>query len=352
MEKTSETPSTKPVPKNLDETQHKASATTEIDPEPTKMKSATNVWMVVAVVLLLLLLAAGAVLAYVFVIKPKQSSVALPLTSSAPITSPTTVVAPTWQTYTNVKRAYSVNYPSDWRVREFTESDGAAFSPLSKANDPANETITVTVARRLTDNPNLSFEDYVKIAATSEIQNYTKLASIKKIVTDDEVTGYETTWNIQPLMGQSGGTGVSLPITYFALPNNTTATLQISLSSSEDLATYEQMLKTVKFSTKEAAPTVTPAVDDANLIKDALYKAYNWPTSEQVDVKINTDDGKYASGTASNGYFYAEKVNGTWEIVAAGNGVITCASVNKYPDFPKSLISECYDETTQNSVKR
>ncbi len=39
-------------------------------------------------------------------------------------------------------------------------------------------------------------------------------------------------------------------------------------------------------------------------------------------------------------------------IVADGNGIITCSSLAKYPDYPVSLIPECYDQQTNSTVKR
>lgn len=95
--------------------------------------------------------------------------------------------------------------------------------------------------------------------------------------------------------------------------------------------------------------------NDNELIKLALLKKHGWNENE-ITVKVTTSDGKYASGTVSGqgggGYFYAAKTNGVWEIVADGNGVILCSSLTKYPDFPKTLISECFDQPTGKSVKR
>lgn len=103
-------------------------------------------------------------------------------------------------------------------------------------------------------------------------------------------------------------------------------------------------------------PSPVKTENDNELIKQALFKKNGWPDDGSITIKVSTNDGKYASGTASSqgggGYFYAAKVNGNWEIVADGNGVILCSSLTKYPDFPKSLIPECYDSTTGKTVKR
>lgn len=105
-------------------------------------------------------------------------------------------------------------------------------------------------------------------------------------------------------------------------------------------------------------PTPTVAENTVELIKQALIKKNNW-TNFEVEVTINKNDGTYASGSVKEkesevggGYFFAKKVNGEWKIVADGNGSITCASLVPYPDYPVSLIPECYDEKTSTTIKR
>jgi len=118
-------------------------------------------------------------------------------------------------------------------------------------------------------------------------------------------------------------------------------------------------------STNNIVPTITitptieqltPTVDEGELIKTALFQKNNWQESDDITVKISTNDGKYASGTATaqggGGYFYAVKDSGIWIIVADGNGVIECSSLSKYSDYPKTLIPECYNSATGKSVKR
>lgn len=104
-------------------------------------------------------------------------------------------------------------------------------------------------------------------------------------------------------------------------------------------------------------PTATPTVVDDNvLIKKTLFDKNNWQETDGITVQISTNNGKYASGTVTadggGGYFYAIKVNGVWKIVADGNGVILCTNLIDYPDYPKTLIPECYDTTTSKSIKR
>lgn len=107
--------------------------------------------------------------------------------------------------------------------------------------------------------------------------------------------------------------------------------------------------------TSGTAPTIATQ-SDADLIKAALAKKNNWPADNDITVTVSTNDGTYASGTAGGqgggGFFFAKKVNGEWVIVADGNGVILCSSLTNYPDYPSSLIPECYDEVTQKNVAR
>jgi len=107
-------------------------------------------------------------------------------------------------------------------------------------------------------------------------------------------------------------------------------------------------------------PCTTPTVTEniAELIKQALIKKNNW-TNADIEVTISKNEGMFVSGgvkekssEVGGGYFFAAKVNGEWKIVADGNGVITCESLALYPNYPVSMISECYDEKTGKTVKR
>lgn len=108
-----------------------------------------------------------------------------------------------------------------------------------------------------------------------------------------------------------------------------------------------------------AIPTIAPkTVSDDELIKAALVAKNNWK-SEEFEVKISKNDGKYATGgirevgsDTGGGYFFAAKVGDEWKIVADGNGVIPCENLQEYPDYPKSLIPECFDSKTGKSVIR
>lgn len=96
---------------------------------------------------------------------------------------------------------------------------------------------------------------------------------------------------------------------------------------------------------------------DVDLIKQALFTKNNWSPTLEINLSINKNDGVYASGSVSEkqgggGYFYAKKVGSEWKIVADGNGMIACDSLQDYPDYPKTLIPSCYNPTTGETITR
>lgn len=105
-------------------------------------------------------------------------------------------------------------------------------------------------------------------------------------------------------------------------------------------------------------PCSAVQANDTDAIIQALVKKHNW-NSNEIEVTISKNDGTYASGGVKDkgsevggGYFFAVKDKGEWKIVADGNGTISCASLVPYPNYPSSMISECFDEATGKSVKR
>jgi len=110
--------------------------------------------------------------------------------------------------------------------------------------------------------------------------------------------------------------------------------------------------------TWEEPCSAEPTPDDLKLIEQAFVKKYNWNIDEMI-ITVSKNDGKYASGgvkdknaEAGGGYFFAAKVGDHWEIVADGNGTIECSSLLPYPDFPNTLIPECYDSSTNTLRQR
>ncbi|MCL4415232.1 MAG: hypothetical protein M1365_00805 [Actinobacteria bacterium] len=124
-------------------------------------------------------------------------------------------------------------------------------------------------------------------------------------------------------------------------------------------STIETTTQTIDDVTKIPSSTTTTTLktlNDLELIREALFKKNNWKDSDGIIVNVSTNNGLYASGTATSqgggGYFFAAKTNGIWEIVADGNGVILCSALSKYPDYPKTLIPECWDESSQKNITR
>lgn len=150
----------------------------------------------------------------------------------------------TWKTYSNAKYGYSINYPSDWQVREYPNTQtGAGFQPNSLPADPGNKYITIDVLPKV--GGSTDFASYVKTAAVNEIQGYKTLQSISPVQTTSQNTGYTTTWQIIG-PGPNSNPTISGPITYFDLLDTTPpSTLQIVLSNPAYQNIYNQMLQSV-----------------------------------------------------------------------------------------------------------
>ena len=110
-----------------------------------------------------------------------------------------------------------------------------------------------------------------------------------------------------------------------------------------------------------AIPTGTPSpsVDETAIliaaVKNALISEHGTQASS-LDISVSKIEGDYASGSASaqggGGIWFAAKVNGIWNLVWDGNGSIQCSNLTPYPQFPTDMISECWNDKTQQVVKR
>lgn len=122
------------------------------------------------------------------------------------------------------------------------------------------------------------------------------------------------------------------------------------------LRTWEEPCTPV---TLAPAVTVAPTVDETAtlkaFIKQALVAKYGSGASE-LNITVSKIEGNYAQGGASGegggGMWFSAKVNGKWQLVWDGNGVILCQDLASYPNFPVSMIPECYNDQTNKSVKR
>jgi len=108
-----------------------------------------------------------------------------------------------------------------------------------------------------------------------------------------------------------------------------------------------------------ASTTSTPTLDETAVLIAAVKKglvAEHGPDANTLTVTVSKVDGVYAKGmasaTAGGGIWFAAKVNGTWNLVWDGNGVILCKNLTTYPNFPKAMIPECYNDQTQKTVTR
>jgi hypothetical protein len=154
-----------------------------------------------------------------------------------------------WRTYTNEKFGYTIKYPNDWAYREYPDTQtGAGFRPINQPNEVQYEFINVGAYGSAENEYNVPFDEYVKEAAITEIQNYEKLNSIKQITTDVGIKAYETTWIYYDMRSKEKGT--SLPITYIDYQKTVGSkykTIQINLGNKDYMKIYDQMISTFKF---------------------------------------------------------------------------------------------------------
>lgn len=116
------------------------------------------------------------------------------------------------------------------------------------------------------------------------------------------------------------------------------------------LRTWEEPCETVE---------VTPSADESGIlistIKQALVSKHG-ESASKLNITVSKISGDYASGGASGegggGIWFSAKTGGTWKLVWDGNGVITCIDIAPYPDFPITMIPECFDSTKQQMVMR
>ena len=111
--------------------------------------------------------------------------------------------------------------------------------------------------------------------------------------------------------------------------------------------------------TSPSIPTQIPVMDDAA----ALTAMVQASEVARIGVDASTStytvsliQGNYAKGMASVGgggaVWFAAKVNGTWKLVFIGNGTVQCSDLISYPNFPNTMIPECWDAVNQKNVTR
>lgn len=109
----------------------------------------------------------------------------------------------------------------------------------------------------------------------------------------------------------------------------------------------------------QSVSTVAPTVDETATLIAAMKAqiiAKRGPDAATLSFTVNKIQGNYAQGAASSGQgggmWFAAKVNGSWQLVWDGNGTILCTDLTNYPNFPTSMIPECYDMANQKNVTR
>jgi|GEM_PF-1784996 len=124
-----------------------------------------------------------------------------------------------FKTYRNYYFGYSINYPAGFKATEIYWVKDKMGVRLEKKKGE----VTVQAMPAGTDYAKMPFADYVKIAASVEIQNFNKLLSIEAYTSDYGVKGYKTYWEVishqDPDSSEKAETSVVGPIFYFPPKN-------------------------------------------------------------------------------------------------------------------------------------
>ncbi len=102
------------------------------------------------------------------------------------------------------------------------------------------------------------------------------------------------------------------------------------------------------------SPTAVPE-DLSSVIKEALIAKYGSSSADMV-VTVSKIEGEYAKGMVTEqgggGMWFAAKENDSWTLVWDGNGIIECDDIFSFPEFPISMIPECWDASKSALLKR
>jgi hypothetical protein len=95
----------------------------------------------------------------------------------------------------------------------------------------------------------------------------------------------------------------------------------------------------------------------SDTVAQALSRKYNRPAIDYV-LETQEDTGSFAKGTvrlkdvAGGGLWFAAKTEKGWELAFDGNGIMPCATADRYR-FPRTMVSACVDEANAGAlVKR
>lgn len=107
------------------------------------------------------------------------------------------------------------------------------------------------------------------------------------------------------------------------------------------------------------ASSAKPSGDENSILIEGVKSglvAEHGQDAASMTITVSTIEGDYAKGMASEqgggGIWFAAKAGGVWKLVWDGNGIIQCGDLDSYPDFPTSMIPNCFDSSTNNLITR
>ena len=121
------------------------------------------------------------------------------------------------QVYNNRDFGFAVNYPTGFQAKTIKWVKEETGLELKKAG----QTITVQAMPTGTNYAKLSFDQYARIAASVDIQNFTRLTLIEPFTSAYNIKGYKTYWEViqheDSDSGEADRTTIAGPIYYFPL---------------------------------------------------------------------------------------------------------------------------------------
>ena len=95
--------------------------------------------------------------------------------------------------------------------------------------------------------------------------------------------------------------------------------------------------------------SLTPTIDETNLIKQAIFKLTGL-NETKAEITINKNTGTHAKGNikefeaVGGAYWLAAKTESGWIGVYAGQATPKCSDIAPY-NFPKDMVPECLNES-------
>lgn len=109
----------------------------------------------------------------------------------------------------------------------------------------------------------------------------------------------------------------------------------------------------------ENGPTGEPLTEEeviGDQVEEDVAVKFN-KEKDKVRAEVENYTDTYAKGTVSfsdepaGAWWLAAKDKGGWKVVTSGNGDVMCREIAWY-DFPKDMVSVCYDNATQQLRER